>query len=134
MIMKKYILIVISLLSLSLVSCDSWLNRQPDEPMTSENIFEKMLTTRQYLINVYSWINNETDPSGQSNIWEACSDECTVSFGNRWHRLFNNDSWMVSSNPSVSSSSFLAKNYSLYWKGIREASYFMENVERCPEC
>ena len=131
--MKKYILILISMLSLTMVSCDSWLNRQPDEPMTSENIFEKMLTTRQYLINVYTWINNETDPSVQSNIWEACSDECSVSFGNRWHRLINNDSWMVSSNPSVSSSTFLAKNYSLYWKGIREASYFMENLHRCGE-
>ncbi|MBQ7855887.1 MAG: RagB/SusD family nutrient uptake outer membrane protein [Alistipes sp.] len=131
--MKKYIVILISMLSLSLASCDSFLDRQPDEPKTSENIFNKMITTRQYLVNVYSWINNETDPSGQNNIWEACSDECSVSFGSRWHRLFNNGTWMVSSNPSVSSNSFLAKNYSLYWKGIREASYFMENVGRCTE-
>ena len=128
-IMKKYIVILISMLSISLVSCDAWLNRQPDEPKTSENIFQKMITTRAYLINVYGWINNETDPSGQNNIWEACSDECTVSFGNRPYRLINNGTWMVSSNPS----SINEKLYSLYWKGIREASYFMENVHRCPE-
>lgn len=127
--MNKYIIILVSVLSLGLVSCDAWLNRQPDEPRTSENIFEKRTTTFQYLANVYTWINNETDPSGQNNIFTPSSDECSVSFGNRWFRLFNNGTWQVSSNPS----SFLSKNYSLYWKGIREASYFMENVHRCPE-
>ncbi|MBQ9138014.1 MAG: RagB/SusD family nutrient uptake outer membrane protein [Alistipes sp.] len=131
--MNKYIIILISILSLGVVGCDSYLERQPDEPKTSENIFEKRTTTFQYLTNVYSWINNETDPSGQNNILTPSSDECSCSFGNRWFRLFNNDTWQVSSNPSVSSSTFLAKNYSLYWKGIREATYFMENVHRCPE-
>ena len=127
--MNKYIIILISILSLGMSSCDSFLERQPDEPQTSENIFEKRTTTFQYLANVYAWINNETDPSGQNNIFTPSSDECSVSFGNRWFRLFNNGTWQVSSNPS----SFLTKNYSLYWKGIREASYFMENVHRCPE-
>lgn len=127
--MKRYIVILISVLSLSLVGCDAFLNRQPDEPKTSENIFEKMMSTRDYLINVYGWLNNETDPSGQNNVWEAASDECTVSFGNRPYRILNNGTWMVSSNPS----SINEKQYSLYWKGIREASYFMENAHRCPE-
>lgn len=127
--MKRYIAILFVMLSLGMVGCDSFLNRQPDEPKTSENIFEKMQTTRLYLVNIYSWINNETDPSVQSNHWEACSDECSVSFGNRWHRLINNGTWMVSN----SGSTFFSKQYSLYWKGIREASYFMENIHRCPE-
>lgn len=131
--MNKYIIILISILSLGMVSCDSFLNRQPDEPQTSENIFEKRTTTFQYLANVYTWINNETDPSGQNNIYEPSSDECSVSFGNRWFRLFNNGTWQVSSNPGSGTSAFLAKCYSLNWKGIREASYFMENVHRCPE-
>ena len=39
--MKKYIVILISMLSVAMVGCDSWLNRQPDEPKTSKNIFEK---------------------------------------------------------------------------------------------
>ncbi|MBP3498258.1 MAG: hypothetical protein J6K33_10575, partial [Alistipes sp.] len=96
--MNKYIIILVSVLSLGLVSCDAWLNRQPDEPKTSENIFEKRTTTFQYLANVYTWINNETDPSGQNNIFTPSSDECSVSFGNRWFRLFNNGTWQVSSN------------------------------------
>ena len=127
--MKRYIVILISVLSLSLVGCDAFLNRQPDEPKTSQNIFEKKMTTRDYLINVYGWLNNETDPSGQNNVWEGASDECSVSFGNRPYRIINNGTWMVSSNPN----SISEKQYSLYWKGIREASFFMENAGRCPE-
>ena len=99
--MKRYLAILFVMLSLGMVGCDSFLNRQPDEPKTSENIFEKMQTTRLYLVNIYSWINNETDPSVQSNHWEACSDECSVSFGNRWHRLINNGTWMVSNSGST---------------------------------
>ena len=32
-----------------LASCDSYLDRQPDEPLTSDNIFKKQKTTLQYL-------------------------------------------------------------------------------------
>ena len=38
-----------------LASCDSYLDRQPDEPLTSDNIFKKQKTTLQYLTNIYSY-------------------------------------------------------------------------------
>ena len=36
-----------------LASCDSYLDRQPDEPYTSKNVFESYNSTFRYLVNVY---------------------------------------------------------------------------------
>ena len=49
--MKKNIIIV-ALATLLAVSCDSYLVRQPDEPYTSKNVFEKYNSTFRYLVNV----------------------------------------------------------------------------------
>lgn len=117
----------ILLLSLFAVGCDSYLDRQPDEPKTSKNIFEKRETTFRYLANVYSWTNNETDNSGQQNYFEPASDECACAFTGRGFRLMNNSTWQVSS------AVYSSQTYDNYYKGIREASYFMANVGRCPE-
>ena len=46
-----------------LASCDSYLDRQPDEPLTSENIFKKQSTTLQYLTNIYAWQPNYEAPA-----------------------------------------------------------------------
>lgn len=123
--MKK--IYAILLISLFAVGCDSYLDRQPDEPKTSKNIFEKRETTFRYLANVYSWTNNETDNSGQQNYFEPASDECACAFTGRGFRLMNNSTWQVSS------AVYASNTYENYYKGIREASYFMANVGRCPE-
>ena len=123
--MKK--IYAILLISLFAVGCDSYLDRQPDEPKTSKNIFEKRETTFRYLANVYSWTNNETDNSGQANYFEPASDECACAFTGRGFRLMNNSTWQVSS------AVYASNTYENYYKGIREASYFMANVARCPE-
>ena len=123
--MKK--IYAILLISLFAVGCDSYLDRQPDEPKTSKNIFEKRETTFRYLANVYSWTNNETDNSGQANYFESASDECACAFTGRGFRLMNNSTWQVSS------AVYASNTYENYYKGIREASYFMANVARCPE-
>lgn len=64
--MKKSI-IILCFTALLAGGCESYLDRQPDESYTSGNIFEKYSSTFAYLVNVYSWIFNETDPSGQQN-------------------------------------------------------------------
>lgn len=60
---------------LSAAGCNSYLDRQPDEPYTSKNVFESYNSTFRYLVNVYSWITNETDPSGQANHYTPSSDD-----------------------------------------------------------
>ena len=50
-----------------LASCDSYLDRQPDEPLTSDNIFKKQKTTLQYLTNIYSYQPDYEAPACVSN-------------------------------------------------------------------
>ena len=114
-----------------LASCDSYLDRQPDEPLTSENIFKKQSTTLQYLTNIYAWQPNYEAPacvSSNDDIpWEACSDEASFSYLNRTYTTINYNSW----NPSTNA--FRNDTYNNMYKGIREANYFMQHVYECPE-
>ena len=113
---------------LSAAGCNSYLDRQPDEPYTSKNVFESYNSTFRYLVNVYSWITNETDPSGQANHYTPSSDECVCVFTGRPFAQWNNSTWSVSTEDQTGLS-----YYTTYYKGIREASYFIANVGRCPE-
>ena len=124
--MKK-IFILLFAASFSLVACDKYLDRQPDDALTSDTIWEKRNTTMQYLWNVYSWIPNDADPAS-SNEGMDCnvSDETSASFPNgRFGKyLFE---------MQTPESTFSGTKYRNMYYGIHEASIFMENVDRCPE-
>ena len=124
--MKKITTLFIVTIALFFCSCDSYLDRQPDEALTSEAIFKKYATTLKYLINVYSWIPDESDNSGQQNPWEGSSDECSVAYTSRAFGLINQCTW------SPSSDIHTTNVYKDMYKGIREASYFMQHVHQCP--
>lgn len=47
------------MIALAVCGCDSYLDRQPDDQLTSKNIFDKKTTTLQYLVNVYTYIPSE---------------------------------------------------------------------------
>lgn len=113
-------------------ACDSYLDRQPDEPLTSDDIFKKQATTFKYLMNVYAYQPMYYDPScvnaSSSYLpWEACSDETSFAYLNRTYTTISYDSW----NPSTNL--FRNATYNNMYKGIREANYFMQHVYECPE-
>ena len=113
-----------------LASCDSYLDRQPDEPLTSDNIFKKQKTTLQYLTNIYSYQPDYEAPACVSNSndipWEASSDETSFAYLDRAYTQINYNSW----NPSLPI--YRNDTYNTPYKGIREANYFMQNVHKCP--
>lgn len=112
-------------------ACDSYLDRQPDEPLTSKEIFLKQKTTLQYLTNIYSYQPDYESPacvSGSDDIpWEACSDEASFAYLNRVYTVVNYDSWTPATN------AFRNDTYNSMYKGIREANYFMQHIYECPE-
>ena len=124
--MKK-IFILLFAASFSLVACDKYLDRQPDDALTSDTIWEKRTTTMQYLWNVYSWIPNDADPASNNEAFDAnVSDETSASFPNaRFGRYM-----FETQTPD---DTFTATKYRNMYYGIREAGIFMENVDRCPE-
>ena len=109
------------------VACDDYLDRQPDEQLTPDQIFLKASTTEQYLTNVYAYHPNYSDPSGQTLPWAPCADESSIAYTGRSYTQINYDTW----DPSIN----LQRSYTYnnIYKGIREASYFMQHVYECPE-
>ncbi len=104
-------------------ACDSYLNRQPDDQLTSENIFDKMSTTRQYLTNVYSWMPCVANLCGnhETSFYNNCTDLLSLSFGNTFGKYMHNNFAPTS----------LSSSYENLYKGIREATYFMQNAHKC---
>ncbi|MBL1409249.1 RagB/SusD family nutrient uptake outer membrane protein [Sphingobacterium faecale] len=126
--MKKIKLLIISTLLLSFSSCDSYLDRQPDDPMTAENIFLKYETTLKYLINVYSWIPNESDISGQTHLMSGSADEVSIAYSGRFFGTYNRN--MLS--PAYGTAPYRTYTYDDMYKGIREATYFMQHIKEVP--
>lgn len=104
-------------------SCDSFLDRQEDEKMTFDKIWESRNTTRQYWLNAMSFMPNDADDFNYSP-WLGASDECSVTYS-RDTRWINFGSWNPSSVPYYKMGD--------YYRGIRECNIFMQNVDRCSD-
>ena len=123
----KRIFILIFVSAFFLAGCDSYLDRQPDDALTSDTIWEKRNTTMQYLWNVYSWIPNDADPCSNNDAFDACvSDETSGSFPNSRFGKYMFET-------QTPDDTFTGTKYRNMYYGIREAGIFMENVDRCPE-
>lgn len=127
--MKRIIKSIFLLGLVSLVGCESYLDRQPDDMLTSESIWEKRTTTLKYLYNVYSWIPNDSDPSGQTMADHISTDEMTCAYSGRFYEYVIHDTYA----PLTSMSSYRTYPYTNMYNGIREATIFMQNVDKCPE-
>lgn len=124
-ILKTFGLLLLS--GAAFTACDDFLDRQPDEPLTAAQIFQKAKTTEQYLTNVYGYQPNYSDPSGQVLPWSCCDDDGSIVYTGRSYSLINYDTW----SPSVNI--YRSQTYNNLYKGIREANYFMQHVFECPE-
>lgn len=95
--MKKNIslIVLLTVVMSAVCSCDSYLDRQPDDQLTSKNIFDKKTTTMRYLVNVYSYIPYEWSPEGSgdhSGIAITASDEASCAYtGSRFFALLNHN-------------------------------------------
>ncbi|MDR0713087.1 MAG: RagB/SusD family nutrient uptake outer membrane protein [Bacteroidales bacterium] len=125
--MKTLKLIFISFYMFLHVSCD-FLDMQPIEPyQTAEDVFEKLSGVQAYLAGIWQWIPAEYLNGPSTDIptvpWLPISDETDVSFNNDFIKMING-TW------TASSSGQYDKWHHCY-KGIREANYFMQNVDLC---
>ena len=118
----KYTALIL-LLTGFFASCDSFLDRQPDEALNEEKIFMKRATTEQYLYHVYSYVPDEWN-AGDNQGWIPASDEAKFGYSRGFTQM-NNGAWNVSAPPYA--------KWAHYYRGIREATYFMSKVDLCPE-
>ncbi|HAY19190.1 MAG TPA: hypothetical protein DCY24_08470 [Rikenellaceae bacterium] len=131
--MKKNISVIILMMALAVCGCDSYLDRQPDDQLTSKNIFDKKTTTMQYLVNVYTYMPNEWSPEGYGStscIAITASDEASCAYtGSRFFALLNHNQL----SPLSTHGGYRHAVYKLLYQGISEATYFMSKVGECPQ-
>lgn len=122
--MKKIIYTVLSLLICGMVSCDSFLDQQPiDKQTTAEDIFTKKSSTEQYLNGCYRFLPEYWTISANEG-WGPLSDEADVSFNHDVHKVHQG---------AFGPSAAYYKKWGSCYKGIRETTYFLNNVHMCRE-
>lgn len=126
---KSLILMCCAVVTLLNISCDDFLDRQEDEKLTFDKIWEKGSDIRAYWITTMTFLPHEFRYNiwGDGDPYAAASDEGTFSY-NRNYRWINFGSWNPSSVPYYDNIG-MAK----YYQGIRECNIFLQNVDRCSD-
>ena len=95
--MKAYKIISLVAVALSLVSCEDFLDKQPDENLTLDDVFANRLYTRDFLTHTYSWLPTEANMADDGGAWRnpftAGSDVMECAFGGAYAHQINNGGW-----------------------------------------
>lgn len=122
---KSFYMLCFAASTLTLTSCEDFLDRQEDEMLTFEKIWENRNTTKRYWLNAMSFLPNFNGGYiGDNEPYLGASDECTIAY-DRQYRNINFGSWNASTVPYYSMDK--------YYKGIRECNILMQNVHKCSD-
>lgn len=116
--MKQIMLVAVAALTMS--SCDSFLDTSPEDLRSPDQIYETYTSTEGAMFGVYSYIRN-TDPFNMPDTYST--SETDVVYMNTG--TFDLGIWDASS-------AQYDKWYSFY-RAIREATYFLQNVDKCKD-
>ncbi len=121
----KYLLLLLCM-GCALTACDSFLDRQEDENMTFEKIWQQVSTTRQYFFQVMGYLPDDSDVSSGNNnhLQLGASDEASMTW-NWTQRYINFGSWNASTMPH--------NNFNRYYEAIRDCNIFLQNVLTCSD-
>ncbi|PST82888.1 RagB/SusD family nutrient uptake outer membrane protein [Pedobacter yulinensis] len=124
--MKKiFILLAIGMAS-CLFSCQKgFLDQVPDDRLTIDDVFQRRATTLRYLANVYSYIRSDVDWNSANSPWEGLSDEIDITYNDYPTYSMNLGNW----DRNLGDYNY----WNHYYRGIRAASYFIDNVGKNPE-
>lgn len=123
------------LLLLTITSCNDYFDQVPEKDMLSlEKIFETREGALKYLASVYTYLPDEfrqrnsangVNTQGTSGAWVAGCDEAEFAWDFCETQQINNASY-------TPESGFVYDYWYKYYKGIRSATLFIENLYRCP--
>jgi hypothetical protein len=105
-------------------SCEDYLDKKEDEPMTFDKIWTKREYIEKYYGTVWSYIQNENNFA--NSPFMGASDDASLGFRND-HKKINNGTWNPSNVP------FADQLWPQFYKGIREANIFLQNIDRCSD-
>lgn len=115
--------LILLLLIITISSCESYLDKQPDDMKTDNMVWKSRTETESYLYNIYSvitpqWLAN-TDP------WLGCSDEIDLTWNIYPTSQVNMGNWSPNGN--------FYNMWGTFYKGIRSTFVFENNVDKCNE-
>lgn len=128
--MKKLLIALLG--SVTLLSCnDDYLDQVPDDRLTFEDTFNNETNVTRYLANVYSQIPGEYaqryTTTQNSGPWTGGSDEGEYVWGFHMGNWLNIGDWN-------STTQEVSNLWSNFYRGIRSASTFIANVDKCADC
>lgn len=116
--MKRMMLLAVATLTMS--SCDSFLDTSPEDLRSPDQIYETYSSTQNAMFGVYSYIR-KTTPFGMPDTYNT-SDMDVAYVG---ITPINLGVW--------DASGAQYDRWYDYYKAIREATYFLQNVDKCPD-
>ncbi len=128
--MKIYVLVTTVFIITLITSCNDFLDQVPDDRLTLDQTFATENTVEQYLANVYSVLPDELSQrflSNNAGPWTGGSDEAEYV----WSFVSSNEMNIGTWNPTTG---FVNDKWTNFYRGIRNASYFMQNVYECQDC
>lgn len=131
------ITIYITLITISFLSCDDYLEQTPEGELTLEEIFSERNYAESFLYNVYSYCPDEQMMAWHGWMgWEwnlapfnGASDEMEHSWTTPYSQLMNTGAWNASDRGTFSS---VSNTWKWYFEGIRKANLFLENINKTP--
>lgn len=105
-------------------ACDSFLDRQEDELLTFDQIWETRANTKAYWHNAMSRYPNDVEGYVYAP-WLGASDEGVIAHRAREVHKITSGSWHPANIPRY--------EMDKYYKGIRECNIFLQNVDRCTD-
>ncbi len=122
--MKKIYTLFLILLPF-LTGCD-FLDRMPDDPMSFEAIWQKQGDTQKYLFNVYGYLPDDGNFEHQF-AQTAVGDEGCSTYQGRFTASYVYEEY------NATQASIFDELYNKPYRGIHEASVFIDNVDKCLE-
>ncbi|SEO96643.1 RagB/SusD family nutrient uptake outer membrane protein [Mucilaginibacter sp. OK283] len=127
----KRIIVALTLACMLTVSSSckkGFLDQVPDDRLTLDETFKNRNTAEKFLANVYSAIPDEASqrfPGSDNSIgeWTGGSDEAEYDWGFVATQNINNGNYDASSG-------FISGFWTTYYRGIRSAGIFMDNVDK----
>ena len=127
---KTVLVMAVAAVGSTMVSCDSFLDRQEDEQMTFEKIWQQVATTERYFYQCMGYLPKEgADLFGSYGNQAlthtyAASDESSFCWS--WgYQAINYGSWNATNMPN--------NNYNRYYEAIRDCNIFLQNVMNCSD-
>lgn len=124
--MKRLNIILIALIAMVSASCDSFLNRQEDEQMTFEKIWQQRSYTQQAFNNCMGYLPADANIlTNNGYTYLAATDEATVFNETAGFNLIIRGSLGTNTLPHGS--------FASWYEGIRDCTVFLQNVYTCSD-